>query len=124
MRKILVLFVMIGMICFFPAVDPAGAAAAAVMPQEGNQTTVPQNRRRPHKYEGRRRHRGIGRAYGKAGKSAARGGKDFYRNMRHGKPIKASRRLGKGMGGFGKHTGQGTLRTGRKVGRKIRNVVN
>ncbi|MEO7506379.1 MAG: hypothetical protein ABIZ95_03995, partial [Pyrinomonadaceae bacterium] len=113
MRKLIVLLVMIGLTCIFPAVEPTNAAVAATAPQDGNQTSVPQNRKRPHKYEGRRRHRGIGRAYGKAGKSAALGGRDFYHNMRHGKPIKASRRLGKGMGGFGKHTGQGTLRTGR-----------
>jgi hypothetical protein len=118
MKKIVSLLVLFALFAF-PAV-----IARAAMGQNDNQSTVPQNRKRPHKYEGHRRHRGIGRAFGKAGKSAGRGGKEFGKNIYHGKPIKASRRLGKGAGGFGKHSGQGGARIGRKVGHKIKKVLH
>jgi hypothetical protein len=85
------------------------------------QSTVPQNRARPHKYE--RRGSGIKRSYKRAGKSAARGGKRFGRNMYRGKPIVASKQLGKGVGGFGKNTGVGTARVGKKVGKTIKHAV-
>ena len=83
---------------------------------------VPSGRRRRTGRD-RRKHRGIGHAYKSAGKSAGRGGKRFGKNIARGKPIKGGKELGKGMGGFGKHTGKGTARVAKKVGRKIKHAV-
>lgn len=116
MKKLKLMLLSAALVGFGAVVPEANAAtannsySAAVQPQ--------------HRQERRRRHRGIGRAFGKAGKSAGRGGRDFGRDMARGKPIKASRRLGKGLGGFGKHTGQGTLRIGRRANRTVRRVIH
>ena len=71
---------------------------------------------------GRRRHRSIRGAYKRAGRSAAHGTAGFARNMARGRPVRASKRLGQGVGGFGKHTGIGTARVGAKVGRGVKRV--
>ena len=84
---------------------------------------VPYRRRRTGRDVARRKHQGIGHAYKYGGKSAARGGKRFGKNISRGKPVKGGKELGKGMGGFGKGVGKGTGRTGRKVGRKVKHAV-
>ncbi len=71
----------------------------------------------------RRRHRGIGHAYGRAGRSAGRGSKRLASNTVHGRPVRGGKEFGKGMGGFGKHTGIGTARVGKKVGGGIKRAV-
>ncbi len=84
---------------------------------------VPYRRRRTGSDVARRKHRGIGHAYKQGGTSAGRGGKHFARNISRGKPLKAGKELGKGMGGFGKGVGKGTGRTGRKVGSEVKHTV-
>jgi hypothetical protein len=81
---------------------------------QGRVMTVPGNRRRRVRRD-RGRHRGIRSAFKKAGKSAGRGGKHFGQNMAQGRPVRAGKEFGKGMGGFGKHTGKGVGRTMRRV---------
>lgn len=81
---------------------------------QGRVMTVPGERRRRVRRD-RGRHRGIRRAFRKAGKSAGHGGKRFGQNMARGRPLRAGKAFGKGMGGFGKHTGQGVGRTMRRV---------
>ena len=76
--------------------------------------TVPVRRRRRVRRD-RGRHRGIRSAFKKAGKSAGHGGKRFGQNMARGRPVRAGKEFGKGMGGFGKHTGKGVGRTMRRV---------
>ena len=70
----------------------------------------------------RRRHGSIGAAYKRAGRSGAHGTAGFARNMVRGRPVRATRRLGRGAGGFGKHTGIGTARVGAKVGRGVKRL--
>jgi hypothetical protein len=70
----------------------------------------------------RRRHGSIGGAYKRAGESAAHGTAGFARHLARGRPVRATRRLGRGAGGFGKHTGIGTARVGAKVGRGVKRV--
>ncbi len=70
-----------------------------------------------------RRHHGIGHAYGQAGHSAARGSKRLAHYTVHGRPVRGGKEFGKGMGGFGKHTGIGTARAGKKVGKSIKRAV-
>jgi hypothetical protein len=79
--------------------------------------TVPNggNRRRKIRSD-RRRSRGIGSAFSKAGKSAGRGGAGFGKGI-----AKGSKELGKGMGGFGKHTGKGMARIGKRIGKTFTN---
>jgi hypothetical protein len=94
--------------------------------QDRRKLDVPQRRRRTGSDVSRlrhRRHRGIGHAYKNAGKSAGHGGKRFGKNMARGRPLRAGKEFGKGMGGFGKHTGKGTARTGKKVGKKVKQAV-
>jgi len=83
----------------------------------------PQARRRRIRGDVRRRHRGIGHAYGRAGRSAARGSKRLATNTVHGRPVRGGKEFGKGMGGFGKHTGIGTARVGKKIGRGFKRAV-
>ena len=70
----------------------------------------------------RRRHGSIGAAYKRAGQSGAHGTAGFATNMARGHPVRATKRLGRGAGGFGKHTGIGTARVGAKVGRGVKRV--
>jgi hypothetical protein len=76
--------------------------------------TVQASRRRRVRRD-RGRGRGIRHSFKKAGKSAGRGGKRFGQNMARGRPVRAGKELGKGMGGFGKHTGKGIGKTMRRV---------
>jgi len=69
-----------------------------------------------------RRGQGIGSAYRRAGRSAVRGGSRFGKNIGRGRPVRAGKQLGKGVGGFGKHVGIGTARVGRKIGRSVKSV--
>ena len=97
-----------------PKVFAPGApeSAAGAIPQSGRAV---RRRRRVRGDWGRRRHRGIGRAYKQAGLSAGHGGRRFGRHMRHGRPIRAGAAFGRGMGGFGKHFGKGTARVGKRI---------
>lgn len=73
-----------------------------------------ERRRRRVRYEGKRG-RGIKSAFGRAGRGAGRGGKRFGQNMAKGRPVRAGKELGKGMGTFGKYTGKGVARTAKRV---------
>ena len=92
--------------------------ASALQPQDDSEQrrviTVRGNRRRRVRRD-RGRRRGIRSAFKKAGKSAGRGGKRFGQNIAKGRPVRAGKELGKGMGGLGKHTGKGVGRTMRRV---------
>ena len=70
----------------------------------------------------RRRH-GAKHAYGQAGKNYGRGGKRFAKNIRHGKPVKGGKELGKGVGHGSKNVGQGTARVTKKVAHKVKHAV-
>jgi hypothetical protein len=74
---------------------------------------VPANGRRRHGHPDRRRHhhRGIKGEFGEAGRSAGRGGKGLGTNVAHGRIVRGGKEFGKGMGGFGKHTGKGIARS-------------
>ena len=71
---------------------------------------------------GRRRHRSIGAAYKRAGRSAAHGAVGFGKHIARGRPVRATKRLGRGAGGFGKYTGLGTARAGAKLGRGVKRI--
>ena len=71
---------------------------------------------------GRRRHRSIGAAYKRAGRSAAHGAVGFGKHIARGRPVRATKRLGWGAGGFGKYTGLGTARAGAKLGRGVKRI--
>ena len=70
----------------------------------------------------RQPNRGIGYAYRRAGRSAGRGTVRFGKNAVRARPVRATKELGKGAGGFGKYTGIGTVRVGKKIGRGVRRV--
>ena len=70
----------------------------------------------------RQRGRGIGAAYRRAGRAGARGGVGFGKNIARARPVRAGKSLGKGAGGFGKHTGVGTARVGKKMGRGVKRI--
>ena len=96
------------------------AHARAVLIQENGSPrvlTMSQRgrRRRRARVDRRRGRHGIRRAFKKAGKSAGRGGKRFGQNVARGRVVRGGREFGKGMGGFGKHTGLGVGRTMRRV---------
>lgn len=97
---------------------PAAAAhfAVAAQEQESPRVLTPPHgtRRRRWRAEGRRR-RGIRSAFKRAGKSAGRGGKRLGQNVARGRVLRGGKEFGKGMGGFGKHTGKGVARTMRRV---------
>lgn len=99
----------------FEAQASANARRAQDDGQERRVMSVPGNGRRRRVQRDRRRGRGIRSAFKQAGKSAGRGGKRFGTNMARGRPVRAGKELGKGMGGFGKHTGKGVGRTMRRV---------
>lgn len=122
MRKLFVLFLVLG--C---ALGVGGTAFANPPAKQENEDrrklTIPQKGRRGKGEGARRRHRGIGHAFKHAGKSAGRGGKRFGKNMARGRPVRAGKELGKGMGGFGKGVGKGTARTGKKVGKSVKRAL-
>jgi hypothetical protein len=61
-----------------------------------------------------RRH-GLKHSFARSGKSAGRGGKRFGQNMAQGRPMRAGKEFGKGMGGFGKHFGIGMAKTAKRT---------
>lgn len=73
------------------------------------------NRQRRIRPERRRSNRGIGSAFANAGRGAGRGGKRFGKHMAKGRPVRAGKELGKGMGSFGKNVGKGVGRTAKRV---------
>ena len=77
--------------------------------------TPPQGKRRRRWRSERRRHRGIRSSFKRAGKSAGRGGKRLGQSVARGRVLRGGKEFGKGMGGFGKHTGKGVSRTMRRV---------
>lgn len=85
-------------------------------PQQRRVLRIPDNgqRRRPIRPD-RPRRRGIKNAFARAGRGAGRGGKRFGQNMARGRPVRAGKELGKGMGTFGKYTGKGVARTAKRV---------
>jgi hypothetical protein len=94
----------------------AEARAAGVGQDEGPRVlTPPQGPRRRRWRSERRRHRGIRSSFKRAGKSAGRGGKRLGQNVARGRVLRGGKEFGKGMGGFGKHTGKGVSRTMRRV---------
>jgi hypothetical protein len=85
--------------------------------ENGRVLHLPQGQRH-RRVRGDRPRRGrhsIRRSFARAGRSAGRGGKRFGQNIGHGRPVRGGKELGKGMGGFGKHTGRGIGRTMRRV---------
>jgi hypothetical protein len=82
--------------------------------QERRVLTVPGKRRRRVRRDSPRG-RGIGSAFKKAGKGAGRGGKRFGQNIARGRPIRAGKEMGKGMGTFGKNVGKGMARVGKRI---------
>lgn len=99
------------------AYNPQAQAASFQDGQDERRTLpVPGNgtRRRRIRSE-RRRSRGIKGAFARAGRGAGRGGKRFGKNIARGRPVRAGKELGKGMGTFGKYTGKGVGRTAKRV---------
>jgi hypothetical protein len=119
MRRVFLLLLAVALTwpCAFAAFNPVASARSL---QDNGQDErrvlrVPSNgRRRRVQPEGRRR-RGIKNAFGRAGRGAGRGGKRFGQNMARGRPVRAGKELGKGMGTFGKYTGKGIARTSKRV---------
>ena len=68
-------------------------------------------RRHGHRDSDRRHRRGIKGQFKAAGKSAGRGSKGLGANVAHGRVVRGGKEFGKGMGGFGKHTGKGIARS-------------
>lgn len=118
MRRVFLLLLALGVV--WPTAWAArNPQAAARFMQDGQDERrvlrVPGNgRRRRVRPEGRRR-RGIKSAFARAGRGAGRGGKRFGQNMAKGRPVRAGKELGKGMGTFGKYTGKGVARTTKRV---------
>ena len=118
-RFFLLLAVLLALPCAFTAYNPT-LRARALQGQDGQDERrvlrVPNDgqRRRRVRSE-RRRRRGIKNAFGRAGRGAGRGGKRFGQNMAKGRPVRAGKELGKGMGTFGKYTGKGVARTTKRV---------
>jgi len=123
MRRILI----VCMVALFAFADASFCMALARTAQEQNQNgqvlTAPHGHRRLRHEARRHSHRGIGGAFGEAGRSAGRGGRRFGREMARGRPVRAGGALGRGMGGFGKHSGRGFGRTGRRIGHVTRRAV-
>ena len=91
-------------------------SAAVVQEQESPRVLTPPHRTRKRRWRAEgRRHRGIRSAFKHAGKSAGRGGKRLGQNVARGRVLRGGKEFGKGMGGFGKHTGKGVSRTMRRV---------
>ena len=100
----------------------ASPAARQEAPTERRVLTSPDVRARRGRGD-RPRGRGIGSAYTRAGRSAARGAKGLAKNVARGRVVRGGKEFGKGMGGFGKQTGIGTARVGKKVGKSILKIV-
>lgn len=110
--------ILLALPCFYTGYSPQAFAAGAFQDgqDERRVLTVPDNgRRRRVRPEGRRRGRGIKSAFARAGRGAGRGGKRFGQNIAKGRPVRAGKELGKGMGTFGKYTGKGVARTAKRV---------
>jgi len=93
------------------------ARARLAQDENGRVLRMPQGERH-RRVRGDRPRRGrhsIRSAFGRAGRSAGRGGKRFGQNIARGRPLRGGKEFGKGMGGFGKHTGRGVGRTMRRV---------
>ncbi len=121
------LFLIVLALLFAPVSDGLTTANAGTLPERSNRKAEakPSTAKEGHDRRRHRRHRrrGIGRTYKEAGTSAGSGGADFGKNIARGKPIKAGRRFGKGMGRTGKNVGQGSAKVGRKVGNKTKQAV-
>ncbi len=117
MRKLLsALFVLLLVTAFHVAPLTVEARSAVTAQEDGPRvlTPPPGTRRRRWRSE-RRRRRGIRTSFKLAGKSAGRGGKRLGQNVARGRVARGGKEFGKGMGGFGKHTGKGIGRTMRRV---------
>lgn len=127
-RRLLLLLCLTAALC-----APVGCATATGAPatsgrRAGAQRTDRRGARRRGRGDefwrrGRRRDRGVGAAYRRAVVSAGRGGARFGRHVARGRPVRASKALGRGMGGFGKYTGIGTARAGAKLGRGVKRIL-
>ncbi len=119
MSKLVPIFCTLCLVLLTLTFSAAGSSPFSCQPQEDQSGRVynpPQRRRRRAQPDIRRhRKRGIGSAFGKAGKSAGRGGKHFGKQMARGRPLRAGKEFGKGMGGFGKHFGKGMGRVGKRI---------
>ena len=117
-RLFAVLFVFLSALPLTPSSSVSTSALAVGQQEDQGRRVlnVPQRRRRRVRGDVRRRRsRGIGSAFGSAGRSAARGGKRFGKYVAHGRPVRGGKEFGKGMGGFGKHFGKGMARVGKRV---------
>ena len=129
MRKSLVVmcvFVAFGAcsFAFGATATPLASASLATSAQDnGQQIEVPSRGRRRRVRGERRGHHGIGRAYSRAGRSAARGAVGLARHTAHGRPVRGGVAFGRGMGGFGKHTGLGTARVGKRIGKSVKRAL-
>ncbi|HEY0078836.1 MAG TPA: hypothetical protein VGB73_09345 [Pyrinomonadaceae bacterium] len=124
MRKASVLFFALSLLAAWPLGDGEALASLPLtnaLQHETHTMSVPVRRRRRVRGD-RRRGRGIGHAYGRAGRSAARGAARFAKHTARGRPVRGGKHFGKGMGGFGKHAGIGTARVGKKVGKTLKRV--
>lgn len=97
----------------------ASPAAGQEAPAERRVLMSPGVRARRGRGDRPRSRRGIGSAYARAGRSAARGAKGLAKNVARGRVVRGGKEFGKGLGGFGKQTGIGTARVGKKVGKSI-----
>lgn len=121
MRRVFLFLValLLALPCAYMAYNPL-LRAHVLQDQDGQDERrvlpVPNNgqRRRRVRSE-RRRSRGIKSAYARAGRGAGRGGKRFGQNIAKGRPIRAGKEMGKGMGTFGKYTGKGVARTTKRI---------
>jgi hypothetical protein len=93
----------------------AGPHSAVKQEQDRKVLTPPQGSRTRIRSERPRRRGGIKNAFARSGRSAGRGGKLFGKNIAKGRPVRAGKEFGKGMGGFGKHFGKGMSRTAKRV---------
>ena len=117
-RKSFVLSVILAALLAVPA-----AFASTLEVQDQNQNANHNTNRRRRHVTRRHRRQGIKEDYAGAGKSAGHGGKRFGKNIKHGRPVKAGKELGKGMGDMGKGVGHGTKQVGKKVGKGIKKAV-
>jgi hypothetical protein len=118
MRKVLLLLpaLLLALPFAFTASDAVASARTFQDGQDDRRVlNVPNNGRRRRVRSERRRGRGIKSAFARAGRGAGRGGKRFGQNMAKGRPVRAGKELGKGMGTFGKYTGKGVGRTAKRV---------
>jgi hypothetical protein len=93
----------------------AGPHSGVKQEQDRKVLNPPQGSRTRVRSETRRHHPGIKSAFARSGRSAGRGGKLFGKNIAKGRPVRAGKEFGKGMGGFGKHFGKGMARTAKRT---------